>query len=137
MQYETGSIILITDVLIACYGMVLTHTTFMIRTKLAKLNISHIRLHSESSVRIPGSFNNFQNMLPTIKLSLLGSHIIKKYTEPFNTFKRCGMYPNVSKCNAKRCVCCTHLCTKTSIKSSVNDSSPLSSIMIWTEHHLI
>ena len=38
----------------------------MIRTKLAKLNISPIRLHSASSVRIPNSVNNFQNMLPTI-----------------------------------------------------------------------
>ena len=28
--------------------------------------------------------------------------------------------PNVSKCNAKRCVCCTHLCTETTITSSVN-----------------
>ena len=33
-------------------------------------------------------------------------------------FKR--MYPNDSKCNAKRCVCCTHLCTRTTITSSVN-----------------
>ena len=30
------------------------------------------------------------------------------------------MYPNVSKCSAKRCVCCTNLCTKTTIASSVN-----------------
>ena len=30
------------------------------------------------------------------------------------------MYPNVSKCNANRCVCCTHLCTKSNITSSVN-----------------
>ena len=46
--------------------------------------------------------------------------IIRKYTKPFNAFKRRGMYPNVSKCNAKRCVCCAHLCTKTTITSSVN-----------------
>ena len=31
------------------------------------------------------------------------------HSKPFNAFKRRGMYPNVSKCNAKRCVCCTHL----------------------------
>ena len=37
-----------------------------------------------------------------------------------DAFKRRGMYPNVSKCNAKRCVCCAHLCTKTTITSSVN-----------------
>ena len=40
--------------------------------------------------------------------------------DPFNAFKRRGMYPNVSKCNAKRYVCCTPLCTKTTITSSVN-----------------
>ena len=59
-------------------------------------------------------------MLPTIRLSPLGSPIIRKYTKPFNAFKRRGMYPNVSKCNAKRCVCCTHLCIKATITSSVN-----------------
>ena len=76
--------------------------------------------HSASSVRIPSSVNNFRDMLPTIRLSPLGSPIIRKYTKPFNAFKRRGMYPNVSKCYAKRCVCCAHLCTKTTITSSVN-----------------
>ena len=74
----------------------------------------------DDPVRIPSSVNNFRDMLPTIRLSPLGSPIIRKYTKPFNAFKRRGMYPNVSKCNAKRCVCCTHLCTKTTITSSVN-----------------
>ena len=105
---------------IACLGMVLTHTTLMIRTKLTKLHLSPISLHSASSVRIPSSVNNFQDMLSTIKLSPFGSPIIRKYTKPFNEFKRRRMYPHVSKCNAKRCVCCTHLCTKTTITSSVN-----------------
>ena len=105
---------------IACLGMVLTHTTLMIRTKLTKLHLSPISLHSASSVRIPSSVNNFQDMLSTIRLSPLGSPIIRKYTKPFNAFKRRRMYPHVSKCNAKRCVCCTHLCTKTTITSSVN-----------------
>ena len=59
-------------------------------------------------------------MLPTIKLSALGSPIIRKYTKPFNAFKIRVIYPNVSKCNAKRYVYCTHLCTKTTITSSVN-----------------
>ena len=105
---------------IACLGMVLTHTTSMIRTKLTKLHISPISLHSASSVHIPNSVNNFRDMLPTIRLSPLRSPIIRKYTKPFNAFKRRGMYPYVSKCNAKRCSCCTHLCTKTTITSSVN-----------------
>ena len=104
---------------IACLGMVLTHPTFMIRTKLTKLHISPISLHLASSVRIPSFVINFRDMLPTIRLSLLGSPIIRKYSKPFNAFKRSGMYPNVSKCNAKRCVCATHLFTKTTITSSV------------------
>ena len=95
------------------------HTTFIIRTKLSKLNISPIRLLSASSVHIPSSVNNFRNMLPAIRLYPLRSHIIRKYTKPFNAFKRCSIYPNVSKCNAKRCVCCTHLCTKSTITPSV------------------
>ena len=52
--------------LIACLGIVLTHTTLMIRTKITKLHLSPISLHSASSVRIPSSVNNFRDMLPTI-----------------------------------------------------------------------
>ena len=100
---------------IACLGMVLIHTAFMIRTKLTKLCIPPISLHLVSSVSIPSSVHNFQDMLPTIR-----SPIIRKYTKPFNAFERPGMYLNVSKCNAKRCVCCTHFSTKTTITLSVN-----------------
>ena len=85
---------------IACDGMVLTHTTFMIRTKLTKLHLSPISLYSASFVHIPSSVNNFRDMFPTIRLSPLWSPIIRKYTKPFNAFKRRGIYPNVSKCNA-------------------------------------
>ena len=106
--------------LIACLGMVLTHTAFNDKNENNKITFISISLHFASSVRIPSSVNNFRDMLPTIRLSPLGSPIIRKYTKPFNAFKRCGMYPNVSKCNAKRFVCCTHLCTKTTITSSVN-----------------
>ena len=54
-------------------------TTLMIRTKITKLHLSPISLHSASSVRIPSSVNNFRDMLPTIRLSPLGSPIIRKY----------------------------------------------------------
>ena len=57
---------------IACLGMVLTHKTLMIRTKLTKLHLSPISFHSASSVRIPNSVNNFQDMLPTISYLFLG-----------------------------------------------------------------
>ena len=84
-----------TGVLIACFGMLLTHTTLMMRTKLAKLHISLIRLHSVSFVRIPSSVNNFRNMQPTIRLSPLLPPIIRKYTKPFGAFKRRRMYSKV------------------------------------------
>ena len=125
--YKYWLVILVAGVSIACLGMVLNHTTFMIRTKLTKLHLSTISLHLASSVRIPSSVNNFRDMLPTIRLSPLGSPIIRKYTKPFNAFKRRRMYPNVSMYNAKRCVCYTHLCTNTIITSSVN-SRPFSII---------
>ena len=52
-----------------------------------------------------------------IRLSPLKSRILRKCTNPF---KRYGMYPSISKCNAKRCKCCKHLSTKTTVTSSVN-----------------
>ena len=49
----------------------------MIRMKITKLHLSPISLHSASSVRISSSVNNFRDMLPTIRLSPLGSPIIR------------------------------------------------------------
>ena len=86
-------------------------------------------------------------MLSTIRLSPLGSPIIRRYNKPFIAFKWRRMYPNVSKWNAKKCVCCTHLCTKTTITISVNGrqfsiinnndmdwaSSDLIYVIAWTE----
>ena len=31
-----------------------------------------------------------------------------------------GMYPSISKCNAKRCNCCMHLYTNSIVTSSMN-----------------
>ena len=47
----------------------------MIRTKLAKLHISPIMLHSTSFVCIPSSVNNFRNMLPIFGY-LLSGHLL-------------------------------------------------------------
>ena len=50
------------------------------------------------------------------------------------------MYPNVSEFNDKRCVCFTHLCTKTTITSSVNGrrfSVINYNDMDWTSFNLI
>ena len=116
------------------------------------LIISPLRLHSASSVRIPHSINNLRStsMLPSvsvrpinlfsvasvnfsgagntnmftnnlrIKRSPLKSPILRKYT---NSFKRSGMYPNISKWYAKRCRCCSHLCTASTVSSSINGRS--------------
>ena len=83
------------------------------------------------------------NMLPTIRFSPLGSPIIRMYNKPFNAFKRRGMHPNVSKCNAKRCVSVAlmlHLFTKTTITSFVNGrqfSIINDNDMDWTSSDLI
>ena len=118
-----------------------------LQSRLNFQNLTLLRLHAASTVRIPHSTNNFQNLLPTvrvtplnlfstttvnlhgasnsniirnnlqIRLSPLKSPILRKYINPF---KRPGMYPSISKCNAKKCNCCNHLCSKTTITSSVN-----------------
>ena len=100
-----------------------------------------------SSVRIPNSINNFRTLIPAVRLrplnllsassvnlhglantgifhnnlrvmlSPLKSQVLRKYSNPF---KRPGIYPSISKCNAKRCKCCMHLCTNSTVTSSVN-----------------
>ena len=50
------------------------------------------------------------------------------------------MYSSISKCNVKSCVCCQHLCTKTTITSSVNDrtfSVINNSDLDWKSENLI
>ena len=114
---------------------------------MINISISPLRLHSASSVQIPSSTRKFNITLPSIKirplntlsgfavnlhgttnsnvfhnnlsirLSPLKSPILRKCT---NLFKRCGMYPSISKCNAKRCKCCKYLSTKYTVTSSVN-----------------
>ena len=80
--------------------------------------IRPLNILSASSVNLHGITNScvFHNNL-RIRLSPLKSPILRKYTNPF---KRCGMYPSISKCNAKMCKCCKHLSTKTTVTSSVN-----------------
>ena len=111
------------------------------------INLTHIRLHSVSSVWIPHSVNDFKSFISFVRLrslylysnSRINLHglsnfnilrnnllirlspikfpILQKYSNPFKTPE---MYPNASKRNAKRCNCCVHLCTKSTISSSVS-----------------
>ena len=115
--------------------------------KHPKITISPLRLHAASSVRIRTATHSFRTLLPTVRmrplnlfsassvdlqgasntnillinlrvrLSPIKSSVLRKYP---NLLIRLGMYISISKCNAKSCNCCEHLCTKTTITSSVN-----------------
>ena len=121
--------------------------TTMTITNRWKITLTPLRLHSASSVRIPNSINNSRTLIPAVRLrplnllsassvnlhdlantcifhnnlrvmlSPLKSPVLRKYSNPF---KRPGMYPSISKCNAKRSNCCIHLCTNSTVTSSVN-----------------
>ena len=108
-------------------------------TNRLKNTISPIRLHSASSLHIPRSTARVNSLLPSVNLSSINlycasnynifrnhlrirlspikSPILLKYKIPY---KRNGMYPNISKCNAKSCVYCNHLIFQSTIISSVN-----------------
>ena len=92
------------------------------------LTLTPLRLHSTSSVRIPNPISNFRTLILAVRLrpwnllsassvnlhglantsifhnnlrvmlSPLKSSVLRKYSNPF---KRPGMYPSISKCNAK------------------------------------
>ena len=88
------------------------------RTLIPALRLRPLNLLSASSVNLHGLANTsiFHNNL-RVMLSPLKSPVLRKYSNPF---KRPGMYPSISKCNAKRCNCCMHLCTNSTVTSSVN-----------------
>ena len=131
----------------ASFGSINTELQTMTITKRLGITLTPLRLHAASTVRIPHSTNNFQNLLPTVRVTLLNlisasavnlhgasnsnmfrnnlqirlsplkSPVLRKYINPF---KRPGLYLSISKCNAKKCNCCNHLCSMTTITSSVN-----------------
>ena len=86
---------------------------------LLSVLVRPINLLSAASVNFSGAGNTnmFKNNL-RIRLSPLNSPILRKYTNPF---KRSGMYPSISRGNAKRCRCCSQFCTASTVSSSVND----------------
>ena len=98
------------------------------RTLIPALRLRPLNLLSASSVNLlliiaylftfHGLANTsiFHNNL-RVMLSPLKSPVLRKYSNPF---KIPGMYPSISKCNAKRCNCCMHLCTNSTVTSSVN-----------------
>ena len=111
------------------------------------ITLTPLRFLSASSVWIPNSINNFRTLIPAVglrplnllsafsanlqglannntfynnlrvMLSPLKSPVLRKFSNPF---KRPRMYPSISKCNGKRCNFCMHLCTNSTVTSSVN-----------------
>ena len=74
------------------------------------LSASSVNLHGLANTSI--FHNNLRAMLFPLK-----SPVLRKYSKPF---KKPGMYPSISKCNAKRCNYCMHLCINSTVTSSVN-----------------
>ena len=111
--------------------------------KTVKILLSPLRLHSSSSIQVPQSTNKYNSMLPPVYVSPLKLHSATKINlhgvsdsahlkvrlSPLKSpvlrnsrskYRRSVVYPSISKCNAKRCSCCKHLCCKSTIKSNVN-----------------
>ena len=115
--------------------------------KTVKILLSPLRLHSASSIQIPQSTNRYNSMLPPVyvspiklhsatKINLHGvsdsaifkNHLKVRLSPPKSPvlrnsrskYRRSAVHSSISKCNAKRCSCCKHLCCKSAIKSNVN-----------------
>ena len=88
------------------------------RSLLPTINITPLKLSSVSSIRLNGASNCniFRNSL-RIRLSPVKSPIIRKYK---NLDKRRSLYPSISTCNVKSCICCSHLNCKSTFCSTVN-----------------
>ena len=115
--------------------------------KTVKILLSPLWLHSASSIQIPQSTNRFNFMLPSVYVFPLKLHLatkiylngvsdsalfrnhLKVRLSPLKSpvlrnsrsmYRRSVVYPSISKCNAKRCSYCKHLCCTSTIKSNVN-----------------
>ena len=88
------------------------------RYMLPSVNVSHLKLHSTTKVNLHGVSNSalFRNHLK-VCLSPLKSPVLRTYR---NEYRRSVVYLSMSKCNAKRCSCCKHLCCKSTIQFNVN-----------------
>ena len=121
--------------------------TVMNSLKKVKILLSPLRSHSASSIQIPQSTNRYNSMLPSVYVSPLKLHSATKINlhgvsasaifrnhlkvrlSPLKSpilrnarskYRRSVVYPSISKCHARRCSCCKHLCCKSTIKSNVN-----------------
>ena len=93
------------------------HSAGRSNSLLPTVNVTPLELPSVSSINLYRASNNnlFRNRLRII-LSPLKSPILRKYNNPY---KGSGMYPSISKCNAK--TCCKYLNCKTTVVCIVNN----------------
>ena len=81
------------------------------------LGLTNSSEQSESNGQLsPDTHKSFTHTYASKKLFSLLKNPKQDYVEKSKT----GMYPSISKCNAKRCNCCMHLCTNSTVTSSVN-----------------
>lgn len=96
--------------------------TFQPSVRLKRLN-----LPSTSTFRVPTSvvtniFHNGPNVsLSPLKQTIVRHTKVKRISRSQVLNRRCGAYPNIYKCNSKRCVCCNILSTNSTIRSTVNN----------------
>ena len=85
---------------------------------LPSVYVSPLKLHSATKINLHGVSGSslFRNHLK-VRLSPLKSPVLRN---SWSKYRRSVVYPSITKCNAKRCSCCTHLCCKSTIKSNVN-----------------
>ena len=115
--------------------------------KTVKILLFPLQFHSASSIQIPQSTNRCNSLLPSVyglplklhpatKINLHGvsdsalfrNHLkvrLSSLKSPVlrtsrSKYRRSVVYSSISKCNAKWCSCCKHLCCKSTIKSTVN-----------------
>ena len=95
------------------------YSTNRFKSFFPSVMVTPLTYHSASSINLHGASNNniFHNRL-RIRLSPMKSPILRKYKNPY---KRSGMYPSISKCNAKCCIFCKYLNCKSTIVSNVNN----------------
>ena len=111
--------------------------TRMQATRVASLrnpsiNLNALNLHSVRRCYIPSNANGHNKLFNSkvkVILSPLKSPVIRKYQidNKINNHIRDttsgGLYPKVGKCDSRKCICCTHLQTNSTIKSTVNNRS--------------
>ena len=81
---------------------------------LPSVYVSPLKLHSTAKINLHGVSESvlFKNCLK-VRLSPLKSSVLMTSR---SKYIRNEVYLSISKCNAKSCSCCKHLCCKPTIK---------------------